>query len=240
VLEDLVEELRSVALSSPDAGGHFPAMYARVTAAVDEAIAVGRFGDGPAMADFARGFAARYLRPRAGVDAVPGCWRAAWDVAGDRRLLVVQHLLLGVNAHVNHDLPLVVVDMAPRRGGLDAMRADFDAINTILGETQPTVLRDLGPSSRWVNLAVGAGGGRAFGFSLGVARDQAWRSAVRLDATDPADRPADVAELDRLVRVLARLVARPAPPVRWAVPALRLLEDHDPRRVTRRLLGPLA
>lgn len=235
-----MEELRSVALACTDAGGHFPAMYARVTRAVDEAISEGRFLDGAGMAEFARSFARRYLSPLAGDSPVPGCWQAAWDVTADRNLLVVQHLLLGVNAHVNHDLPLVVVDLAPGRGGVDAMRADFDAINTILAETQPAVLRDLGPSSRWVNVLAGAGGGRLFEFSLGVARDQAWRTAVRLDGTPEADRPADVAELDRLVRVLAWMVAHPGPPFGWLVGPLRLFEDRDPRRVTRSLLGPLA
>jgi hypothetical protein len=145
-----------------------------------------------------------------------------------------------VNAHVNHDLPLVVVDLADERGGLDAMRSDFDAINRILAATQPQVMHDLGSTSRWVNIASGLGGGRMFDFSLVVARRQAWRSAVRLYGMDPADRPADVAELDELVRVLAYLVAHPNTPARWVTPLLRQLEDHDPRRVTRALLGPLA
>ena len=192
------------------------------------------------MATFARTFAARYLVPRSGQPPVPGCWQAAWDVSADRHLLVVQHLLLGVNAHVNHDLPLVVVDLAGERGDLEAMRPDFDSINTILAETQPRVMKDLGLSSRWVNLVASLGGGRLFDFSLVVARGQAWRSAERLYHMNPADRPDDVSELDRLVRVLAYLIAHPRTPLRWALPLLRRLEDNDPRRVTRTLLGPLA
>ena len=120
------------------------------------------------------------------------------------------------------------------------MRPDFDAINRILAETQPAVMADLGRISGWVNVAAAAGGGRFFDFSLSVARDQAWRSAVRIHSEDPADRPADIAELDRLVRVLAYQVAHPPPPMRWVRPLLRLVEDRDPVRVTRALLGPLA
>jgi hypothetical protein len=192
------------------------------------------------MAAFARTFAVRYLVPRSGQPPVPGCWQAAWDVCADGHLLIIQHLLLGVNAHVNHDLPLVVVDLAAERGGLQTMRSDFDAINQILAETQPVVLKDLALSSQWVNLAAGLGGGRLFDFSLTVARKQAWRSAERLHGLDPADRADDVAELDRLVRVLAYLIAHPRAPQRWALPVLRRLEDNDPRHVTRALLGPLA
>ena len=79
---------------------------------------------------------------------VPRCWRAAFDVAGDSHLMIVQHLLLGINAHVNHDLPQVVVELAPERGDLAGLRADFDAMNTILAETLPEVLRSLGTVSR--------------------------------------------------------------------------------------------
>lgn len=39
-----------------------------------------------------------------------------------RRLLVVQHLLLGIEAHVNFDLPQVLVSVADREGDLAAAR----------------------------------------------------------------------------------------------------------------------
>ena len=240
MLADTTDQLRAVALDAADASGYFAAMYARVTSAVDDAIAAGRFVDGSGMASFARAFAARYLVPRSGQPPIPGCWQAAWDVSADRDLLVVQHLLLGVNAHVNHDLPLVVVDLAGERGGLDAMRSDFEAINRILAETQPRVMKDLGLTSRWVNVVASLGAGRVFDFSLDVAREQAWRSAERLYGMDPVDRPDDVAELDQLVRVLAYLVAHPRTPLRCVIPILRRFEDNDPRRVTRALLGAIA
>ncbi len=48
----------------------------------------------------------------------PRCWQASWDVAGDASLLIVQHLLLGINADVNHDLALAVVEVADQTGDL--------------------------------------------------------------------------------------------------------------------------
>lgn len=240
MLEDTIEELRADALAADDATGYFPAMYARVTARIDRAAADGRFGDGIGMVDFARSFAGWYLRPRSGAEPIPGSWRAAWDVGGDQRLLIVQHLLLGINAHVNHDLPQVVIEAADQRGGLAGIRADFDAVNEVLAETLPEVLRDLGRASRWVNLAASAGGGRLFTFSLTAARDQAWRYATRTWPLDAAGRRREAAKLDELVRVLAYLVTRPEWPVRWLVPIARRLEEDDPRIVVRDLLGELA
>jgi len=240
VLADTIEQLRAVALGADDADGYFPAMYARVTDRVQRAAGAGDFGDGDRMMSFARSFAQWYLRPRSSGDDVPGSWRAAWDVAGDRSLLIVQHLLLGINAHVNHDLPQVVIEAADGRGDLAGLRPDFDAVNAVLADTMPEVLRDLGRVSSWVNLAAVAGGGRWFNFSLVAARDQAWRFAEFHHGRDQAARATAVAELDELVRVLAYLVTKPPWPARWLVPVGRWLEDDDCRRVTRRVLGPLA
>jgi hypothetical protein len=240
MLEDTIDELRTVALDAADASGYFPAMYARVTDRIRIAATDGRFGDADGMARFAQAFAGWYLRPTSGTAPVPACWQASWDVAGDRRLLIVQHLLAGINAHVNHDLPQVVVELAADRGDLAAMRADFDAVNDVLADTMPDVLRDLGRVSAWVNIAAARGGGRVFHFSLETARAQAWRAAVRLDRLDAAARTADVAEIDRLVSVLAYLVTHPGRPLSWAVRAGRWLEEDDPEKVTRGLLGHLA
>jgi hypothetical protein len=154
--------------------------------------------------------------------------------------MIAQHLLLGINAHVNHDLPQVVVALSPSRAALADLRTDFDAVNDILAESLPMVLRSLGTVSRWVNTIAVLGGGQVFDFSLQVARRRAWDAAIRMHALDEAGRAEYVAELDRLVRVLAYMVANPGPVSSFGVRLGRRCEEHDPRQVTRRLLGPLA
>jgi hypothetical protein len=238
VIEGIAAELRDRAVAATDAGGYFAAMYARVTRRIALGIAEGRFEDPERMDRFASTFAGHYLRAVGSPADAPRCWRASWDVAGDADLLIVQHLLLGINAHVNHDLGLAVVDLAgPAPADLAAIRPDFDLVNLVLAETQEGVMADLGRVSRWTHLADRLLGGRLFHFSLTVARDQAWRTAVRLHATDPAERPADIAELDRLVSVVAYRITRPPS---LATPLLRLarrLEERDHARVVRALLG---
>jgi len=242
VLEPTIERLRSIAVEADDADGYFAAMYARVTDRVRTAITDGRFADGERMARFTRTFADWYLGPRDGTRPRPACWTAADDVSADRKLLIVQHLLLGMNAHINYDLPQVVVELAAgdHAESLASLRPDFDAINDILAETQPDILRDLGRVSGWTQLAVAAGGGRVFNFSLSRARAQAWQSAERIHRLDDAARPGEVAELDRLVSVLSLLITQPSAPVSWLLPIPRWLEHDDPRVVTSRLLGHLA
>jgi hypothetical protein len=221
-------DLRAVALAADDASGYFPALYSRVTTKVAAA---------GIAEDLAVAFAGYYTRALRREVERPRCWQATWDVAGDGRLLIVQHLLLGINAHVNHDLPLAVVEVAREAGDLASLRGEFDAINDVLAATYLEVLRDLDGVARWTNEAAALGGGRMFNFSLRVARRQAWDAATRLFPLDDAEAAAYRAELDRLVSVLAYLVTRPVLPARLLVPVLRRLEQRDPRRVTRALLG---
>lgn len=239
MLAATLEELRAVALADGSAAGYFPAMYARVTDRIRAGIADRRFADGERMERFTTTFAGWFLRARRGTGPVPDCWRATTDVADDPRLLIVQHLLLGINAHVNYDLANVVVELVPRGGDLEALHPDFDAVNDVLAETLPLVLGELARVARWTNLVAARGGGRLFDFSLGVARAQAWATAERLQRLDDDQRATEVAALDELVCVLAHLVSRPGAPVSWLAAVGRRFEDHDPTRVTRQLLGPL-
>lgn len=233
-------QLRRIALETGDASGFFPAMYAQVTAAVEQRCAEGRFDDPDRMVAFVDRFAGYYVDAltahRAG-DQAPGCWLASWDVASDQRLLVVQHLLLGMNAHINHDLPQAVVDVAATTGDLAAVRPDFEAINDVLADAYDDTIRRLDRVARWTSEVASLGGGRLFRFSLTTARRQAWTAAERLHRLDDAGRAAYVGELDRLVGVLALLVTRPHPPVSWLVPLARRFEEGDCRRVTAALLG---
>lgn len=239
VLTEVIQQLRSLAQQAPDASGFFPAMYAHVTTAVRARCRAGTFDNPVAMAAFATTFAGYYTgasgdRPRAA-----RCWQASWDVAGDRNLLIVQHLLLGINAHVNYDLPQTVVTVADDTGDLRSIRADFDVINDVLAETFHGITRRLDRVARWTNQIAALGGGRVFNFSLGAARNQAWAAAERMHPLDGSARTAYVRELDSLVTVLAYLATRPRFPVSLVLPVLRRLEDRDPRRVTETLLAPL-
>lgn len=227
-ITETAEELRAIALAADDASGYFPALYSRVTTRIAEAGIAERLGVT---------FASYYVRAFRREIERPRCWQATWDVAGDGNLLIVQHLLLGINAHVNHDLPSAVVDTAREIGALEPIRPQFDAVNDVLAATYHDVLRDLDGVARWTNEAAALGGGRLFNFSLRTARRQAWDAAVRMFPLDDEGTAAYRAELDRLVSVLAYLVTRPVAPLRPVVALLRRLEQRDPRRVTRALLG---
>jgi Family of unknown function (DUF5995) len=237
MIAETAKELRALALAAGDASGYFPALYSRVTERIGASIEAGAFQDGPGLDRFATQFASHYIAAAHDHVRCPKCWQASWNVAADPRLLIVQHLLLGINAHVNYDLPRAVVEVADERGDLLSIRHDFDAVNDVLAATYVDVVKDLDRVSRWVNSASRLGGGHAFNFSLTLARARAWQAATAMYPLPAEGRSAYSDQLDQLVSVLAFQITRPAPFLRPLVSLARRLEEHDATKVVKALLG---
>ena len=99
-------------IASNDERRHFLSVYARTTAAVRDELAhpsLGGFVD-PAWAErWDLAFAELYLEAleRWNEDGTaPGPWQVAFALAGSEpRIPPIRHLLLGMNAHINFDLP---------------------------------------------------------------------------------------------------------------------------------------
>ena len=142
------------------------------------------------MEHFVVAFAGRYLRNLDGWangGAVDGSWRLAFETAARWRPVILQHLLLGMNAHINLDLGVTAAEHAVD-GVLDAVRADFDAVNDVLGSLVDECQGALGDVSPWMGLADRVGGGgdeTIIRFSLVAARRQAWSVATRLAPLGP-------------------------------------------------------
>lgn len=85
--------------------GIFLSMYRSVTAEIRDAVRSGFFDDGAAMEHLAVTFADRYLdayRRWCRAEMIRDSWRVAFEAATDgRRRMVVQHLLAGINVHIN-------------------------------------------------------------------------------------------------------------------------------------------
>jgi hypothetical protein len=93
--------------ATSDPRRHFVATYARITAAVGDAVRQGLFED-PAWVDhWDAHFARLYLDALAAFEddprTAPRPWRAAFTA--DETLPPLRLVLLGMNAHINYDLP---------------------------------------------------------------------------------------------------------------------------------------
>jgi len=116
-------------------------------------------------------------------DRVPRAWLLCFDAAAAGRTLVLQNVFLGVNAHVNHDLAYALfgVSIDPDR----ALRyRDHSAVNRVLGsvtERATTQLASLyAPGLTALDDCAGELDEMISLFSLEVARESAWESALGL------------------------------------------------------------
>jgi hypothetical protein len=115
-LDDVVEGLGAWERrfrGSGDRRAVFLTLYGIVSAEMRQRVAAGAFADPEWVHRYAVAFANLYREALGNYEAgrttlVPKAWRLCFDAAGRGTGLVLQDMLLGVNAHVNNDLPLAL------------------------------------------------------------------------------------------------------------------------------------
>jgi len=241
VLSEL-RRIRDTARRSDDRNGYFAAMYAQVTAAVALRCADGRFDDAARMEELVDRFARRYTEAywaQAADRPTTRAWAVAFETARSSEPLVVQHLLLGINAHINLDLGIVVADMAHARSmPMDALAADFGAINDVLAEltdrAQAAVVAG-SPLLAAADVLLGDHDEAVTRFSLRVARDGAWDFATGLSQADVNARDDLIDRRDASVADVGRRLLTRAGPLHTSQRLARMLEWSSVGQVIDRL-----
>jgi hypothetical protein len=217
--------------------GYFAALYRKVTRAVGAEIQAGSFDDNLRMERLDVLFANRYLDAyhahRQG-EAVTRSWAAAFAAADNRRPTVIQHLLLGMNAHINLDLGIAAAQLAPG-DELPALRADFLRINRLLADLVGDVQQELIAIWPWLGLLlrfVRHSDDIIVNFSMGRARDQAWTLAQTLATAQGDQALRIIGAQDERVATRANLLLHPGVTGSAALLAIRLGERGSPATIT--------
>ncbi len=191
--------------------GYFAALYRKVTVKVKEGIAAGRFEDGPRLEKLDVIFANRYLNAweqfRQG-QPPSQCWQYSFETAANGQALILQHLVLGMSAHINLDLSIAAAQACPG-GQHPALKRDFEEINNVLASLLDEVQQEIGivsPLFGWIDWAAGHSDEAICNFSMSKARTAAWKASVRLAAMTPPQQVAEIAQLDNIVTTLAHLI----------------------------------
>jgi len=146
----------------------------------------------------------------------------------------MQHLLLGMNAHINLDLAIAAAEVCPG-GAIVGLARDFNEINNVLADLESAVEREVCSLSPWIDRLdhIDPDAGHVIAnFSIDKARACSWREATRLAPLDGDARAVAIAALDAEVALLARLVARPIGfVINVNLILVRLREVWDVRRV---------
>lgn len=150
-------------------------------------------------------------------DAAPAVWQLAHGSTGREGTAVWQHLLLGVNAHINFDLVLTVHELLEDEwAGLSPearlrRHDDYCRVNAIIADTidavQDEVLAPSMPSSVILDRLMGRIDEYMISRLVTSWRDRTWDHALRLlETCDGTQRLAIVAEVEEhALRLAARI-----------------------------------
>lgn len=218
--------------------GYFAALYKRMTMAVSEGIQQGRFEDGPRMEKLDILFAQRYL---AAFDAFKNnqecssSWQHALTGCGNQSLIVLQHLLLGINSHVNLDLAIAAATIAPGNS-IHALEKDFNQINVLIAELVDDVQRCLEQvwfPMRFVRNVINRQGVAVLNFSMAAARKTAWANAILLANMNEKEQASHSKGMDTMVRNIGEKISHPGFWPQLLLRIIRLTEYDDVARTVR-------
>jgi Family of unknown function (DUF5995) len=197
--------------------GYFAALYKRITIAVAIAVKNGVFEDGPRMERFDAEFASRYF------DALNGyfhpkefarptrSWQKTFDAADRDDLIILQHMLAGVNAHIDLDLGIVAQNIAPALK-LPTLHDDFNTINAVLASQVEGLVDDinlLSPDLGELYQILADHEIFLINQAIAAMRDSAWRFAIVLAFVPGFARLTTIWARDRKVAAQAELIYHP-------------------------------
>ena len=196
--------------------GLFAYVYRRTTASIREGIEKGVFDDGKRMEHFDVLFANLYIqayRDFLAIRPASESWKLCFE-ARFLKLTIIQHVLMGMNAHINLDLGIAAARSAEGRQILE-MKDDFMKVNTILNSIIDDIQASLGKVSPLMFLMDWLGGRKdekLIDFGIRRYRDQAWHMACELALAGESDKDLLIAEVDNKTTKLGRAIQHPP---RW-------------------------
>ncbi|KAB7741433.1 hypothetical protein GA707_17975 [Nostocoides sp. F2B08] len=227
------------ALDTGDPRGYFTCVYRSVTARVRDGIRAGEFDDCERMERFDVAFARLYLDAADGFEAggaVSRSWRVVFDAPPSA--LAVQHVIAGMNAHINLDLGLAAASVQHGEAVAD-LRDDFERLNDVLAAMIDRMQDALTHTAPWTGI-LDTWGGRVdelvSGWSIEYARGRAWSFAERLAVAEDGERQSLVASRDERVAAIGEGILNPPLPVQWLTALVAPRERADLRAVVESLV----
>jgi hypothetical protein len=222
-IADVLATMRAIDAATFDGDGlkWFNWLYFQVTQAVEARVASGGFSDAAFLSELDVQFAQLYfnaLRNFLSKAALPDCWQALFTQRNQTALTRIQFALAGINAHINHDLPIALVStcqfqaLNPQHG--TTQYTDYTSLNTTLDslveEAKQTLnvrlLGDALPDVSQLENTIAA-------WSVSAAREAAWNNAELLWHLRPEAglTAAFLDTLDGLTSVVGKALLVPIP-----------------------------
>lgn len=198
----------------------FVRSYRTVTSKMESGIHNGVFEDNRWMEALDVQFAQEYFDAleayESGTGTVPTSWKLAFELAHQKKTTVLQDLLLGMNAHILHDLPIALHKTGVDPSRLELRKRDHEKVNEVLAgaidEVQDEVTGHYSWALGFVDRLLGDKDELLTDAGIHAARKNAWSSARMLAGTrDDAARRDVLRNIDNEAAVEARWIASRLP-----------------------------
>lgn len=224
-----LDEIIEISKTEQCAIGLFTTLYREVTVQIKNGIANGEFQNPERMEKLDVIFANRYLKAYYQFKAkekCSECWEFSFIKGEEYWPITVQHLLLGINAHINLDLGIACAQVSTPESIFD-LHSDYNQINAILSNLVEGVekcLVQIWPTLTYILKLSGKIDNFFIDFSMKTARDGAWKYATEFVLLPESQREASIKERDVKVAKIARLVSNPGYLVSGVFKLIRLFE----------------
>ncbi|WP_336686632.1 DUF5995 family protein [Chryseobacterium bernardetii] len=185
-IEEVLKKLDKIIIwckENKSPAGYFACTYRIMTAQVLKGIEQKKFEDNPRMTILDIAFAQRYLEAWENYSNGKKCtnsWYIAFEATKNKDLLILQHIFLGMNAHINLDLGISAASIVPYRK-INPLKKDFDNINNVISSINQKVQDSLNKICYPVQLIDQLSNGKdnaILDFAISKARDTSWTTAV--------------------------------------------------------------
>lgn len=215
-IQDVLDELDAIindCIQTNSSLGLFAYIYRRTTAEIASEIALGNFKDNARLETLDVAFANLYLdayHAHKNNQPVSAVWRFAFEQKNES-LTILQHIMLGMNAHINLDL--AVSTSATMMGKeIRDIEYDFNLVNDILfqitNELQDRLSR-VSPLMFVLDILGEKTDEKIIDFSMRKARQQSWNSANLLWSLGDEHHKNTINEIDQVVLRLSQIIKAP-------------------------------
>ena len=232
---ELLDEIIEKEIQQNSKLAFFPILYKKVTEAVKDGIEKEEFEDNDRMEKLDVVFANRYLEAYTQFKArkhCTACWKVAFDQGHKFWPITLQHLLLGINAHINLDLGIAAAEIAGSK--IENLKNDFYRINDLLSGMVEGVQHDINRISPVIGLLDSIAGKldeRLVDFSIQIARDGAWDFALTYAEASGDQKTELLEKRDMSISWLGKDIARPGWFLTMVTYVIKVLETKSVKKI---------
>lgn len=222
--------------------GIFAYVYRKTTVKIQESIVEKRFEDNERMEKFDVIFANRYINAYENYKVqqpISKSWTSAFEVK-DKPFTIIQHLMMGMNAHISFDLGIAAAEFAPGEK-IDSIEKDFMQINNILEEIINEMQDRLSKVSRLMFLLDWIGkkkDEKIINFGIVKSRQFAWEFANGIATLEFNENAKNVLieKTDNTVAAFNKIIQRPPSQIlNFVLQIISFFETKDIAEIIRHL-----